>query len=277
MGRMDEGATFELERFEWAARLLATVMAKAPHRMLRISVVALAVAGSIAAPAFAANPSPTPSGKNLRQAYPLRAKPSATPPSVAGVPAPRRTPDAARASNGYVTVRVVIVLAVTFGALLALLIVRRRRRDGPELSRDERDAQAGPAPPMPPLSIFKNARDTRPRARGRFVGAFPPDRAKAWSAEIVWRDSRFVVAGRSEGDEDAVVLISDRVAWPPRGAEEVAALEQVVSELAATVCRAGWSELERGEAWYARRFSWVPRPDGDPVAAPSSSQEVGNG
>jgi hypothetical protein len=164
------------------------------------------------------------------------------------------------------------------GAVMVFVLVRRRRREGGAPWWDEGDAQDEPPSPMPLLAIFRpeEATPEQTRTRGRFKGASPPDRAKAWTAEIVWREtdgeSRFVVSARSAQDDDAVVVSSEPIAWPPRDAEEVAALEQVVSDLDASMHRAGWSQLEPGAAWYARRFSWAPQNEtDDPTAEPSPS------
>jgi hypothetical protein len=112
---------------------------------------------------------------------------------------------------------------------------------------------------------------------GRGVPA-PPDRGRAWIAEVEWSQAegvaRFrVVAADAEG---TAVTIAESVPleWPPSGPKSVQAMSRAADELEAAVLAAGWKPLPPGEAWYAKRFAW-PRaavPRRAPVAAPAVSR-----
>jgi hypothetical protein len=250
-----------------------------------IPLMALLFAVSSSMTAAAADPARTPSGANLREAYPLHSGPTPSPAATTGRPVAQRTRASASQEEGSIMTPIIVVLVVTFIALAAFAIARRGRRDDLVGWWLEQDAQTSRPSPMPRLAIFEPpdgpaAPPGDPGSRRRFKGASPPEPGEAWTAEIAWRmeegEARFVVAGRSKGDGEAAILTSHPVPWPPSGAAEVAALEQVVGELDGAMLGAGWSELEPGEAWYARRFSWAPL-DTDPAGSIAEPGAVGDG
>jgi hypothetical protein len=241
----------------------------------RSAIVLAAVLGlaASAGPA-AADPVRNPSGEVLREAYPLKTKPlegdarEAAPARRAG----QRSPvEAAEKGGSDLTLGIVLVLVVALG-VTTLWPVRARLRG---------DAPARTAPPPPPRPetepepklersppALVRSQSTQPRGRRfeparRSLRARPPDAGRDWTAEITWRSahgqSRFALVGRPEEGSDAVILASDPIEWPPRGDDEVASLERLVSGLEVALLGAGWTALDPGEAWYAKRFHWAAR------------------
>jgi putative inorganic carbon (hco3(-)) transporter len=105
------------------------------------------------------------------------------------------------------------------------------------------------------------------RDESRFAGHRrappPPDRRRAWTAEIEWRNSgdgaRFCVMARSaRGPEATAIAKSPRLEWPPGTPTAVEALGRAVRQLEAALLKAGWTALPDGSAWYAKRFQWAP-------------------
>ena len=91
--------------------------------------------------------------------------------------------------------------------------------------------------------------------------ASPPDPARAWTAEIEWRQSDeeglFRVVGRPAGGRgEATIAESGRLDWPP---ESVERLGEAVEKLESSLLAAGWEPLSLGERWYSRRFAWKAR------------------
>ena len=88
----------------------------------------------------------------------------------------------------------------------------------------------------------------------------PPDPERAWTAEIAWHLVEGGAQFRAEtGEEEpAAVAVSPVLTWPPNGARSGAALTEAVEAIEAALVGAGWTQLPRGGAWYARRFSWRP-------------------
>jgi hypothetical protein len=91
----------------------------------------------------------------------------------------------------------------------------------------------------------------------------PPDRDRAWAAEIEWRETEagalFCVIARAD-DEAAEVTVahSGPLNWPPARGESVRALTDAVDQLEAALLAAQWKPLPRGSRWYAKRFRSEP-------------------
>jgi hypothetical protein len=256
---------------------------RAPGWRAVVSIAAICAACSTGT-ALAADPASTPSGEVLRHTYPLKTDAPKTqlPATAPARPVSDRTPVPAVKQNADVTpvLTLVVLLAIGAASLLGVAwhIWRHFRRDGPE--------SAGSAAPPEPDASNEASNRRRPRAGRRFepglwaMTGSPPDPAREWTAEIAWRNtdgrSRFVV-GASPGDEaEVAILTSDAIEWPPRGAEGVAALEGVVSGLEAQMLEAGWTAVEPGNAWFAKRFAWAPReaaPDPAMATSPSPAEQ----
>ena len=111
--------------------------------------------------------------------------------------------------------------------------------------------------------------------------AAPPDPRRAWSAEVTWAFSgsepRFAAVARSEQHEDpSVIAESPPLQWPPAGPAAVQALTEAVAELERALLAAGWTALEPGSAWYARRFGWKPKTHvaAAPVSSPAGARTL---
>ena len=83
-------------------------------------------------------------------------------------------------------------------------------------------------------------------------------------AAVEWRQTgdaaHFCVVARSPGAPvaEAVLARSYPLDWPPTGDESVRALSDAADRLAEAFIAAGWTPLPNGDAWYAKRFAWVP-------------------
>jgi hypothetical protein len=198
-------------------------------------------------PAVAQDRTPTPTAKELREAYPLH--PSATPGAERSGTAARAGSSPARppangAAAGSDRVATVTLLALfAFVAALGVLALPRIRR------RPERPSQAAT-----PISRAGNG------AQPPFV---PPDRHRGWIATIEWRHadaaSRFsVVARAGRGARRTILADSGPLEWPPTGPVAVRALGAAAEHLEASLLAAGWKALPPGREWYAKRFSWEP-------------------
>jgi len=264
------------------ARELARHGGRSAHGRLAVALIAAVCAAWSSGTALAADPAPTPSGEHLRDTYPLKtdSPKSRLPAPAATRPASDRKPVPAVKQKADFTPLLTLVVLLAIGAAslcgVAWHIWRHLRRDGPE--------SATSAPPEPE-SANEGSNRRRPRAGRRFeprrwalTGA-PPDPAREWTAEVAWRNadgrSRFVVGARPGDEAEVAILTSDAIEWPPRGGEGIAALERVVRELEAQLLEAGWTALEPGQAWYAKRFAWAPRevaPDPAMASAPAAEQ-----
>ena len=96
------------------------------------------------------------------------------------------------------------------------------------------------------------------------AAASPPDRTRAWTAEIEWRqrdaEGAFrVVARPVEGAGVTTIAESARLEWPPKRPASVEGLRQAAERLEASLLAAGWEPLPRGGSWYAKRFAWAAR------------------
>src|SRR4051812_12070896 len=237
---------------------------RSAHGGLGVALIAAVCAAWSSGTALAADPAPTPSGAHLRETYPLKTDPpkSRLPAPAAARPASGRKPVPAVKQKADFTPLPPFVFLLAIGPPplggVAWHIWRHLRRDGPE-----------PATSAPPAPESADQGSNRPRPGRRFeprrwalTGA-PPDPAREWTAEVAWRSaygrSRFVVGARPGDGAEVAILTSDAIEWPPRGVEGVAALEGVVRGLEAQLLEAGWTVLEPGKAWFARRFAWAPR------------------
>jgi hypothetical protein len=214
----------------------------------------LIVAALLAAPtAQAQDRTPTPSADELWQEYPLQSDATATPaatespaaaPTAAASPAPSTPSGSADTSedSGGMSVAVLLFLiadAIALVTLAAALLHRRgdRARGAPPAARRDRHAAAALCP--------------------------PPDPDRRWSAEIEWRSdgdqARFAVVARDRPTSDGTVLATSApLDWPPAGPDAVRALSAAADRLAATYTDAGWNPMPPGDAWYAKRFAWLP-------------------
>ncbi len=109
-------------------------------------------------------------------------------------------------------------------------------------------------------------------------GVRPPDAARRWSAEIIWRqagdEGRFCVLVRDQqGGGTTVIARSEPLDWPPADADAVRALVNAADALTEALVSAGWTPAEPGTAWYEKHFDWAPAPSTDwkpPRAEPTS-------
>jgi hypothetical protein len=206
---------------------------------MRIAVLVVAALLAVPAPAAAQ----TPSGKELREAYPLHPAPETTvapeteattrgreapiapgatvPAAATPTPEPP-SPAPSRTSLQLAMVGLLAVLAIAAGGTLA---IRRRR------------------PLEPPMEL------ARPDPR-------PPEPDRRWTAEVQWHDSRFRVVA-----EGLILAESRPLEWPPSTPAAVQELADTAEALETTMIAAGWSPAAPGEAWYAKRFAWEPMTD----------------
>jgi hypothetical protein len=226
-------------------------------RIARAAAWLLATAALAApAPALAADRD---GARSLWDAYPLHpagADAPAPPPGTAGVN------DASNAAPvGGSGIVVLLAGAVILAGSTAQLIAMRRTRLRPAAV-----ATAGVPDPAPRRAA---APRLWARAAGAPAGAAPPAPDRAWAAEIEWHQidgrSEFRIAARPvDGGTGPVTLgASEPLEWPPRGARSVQALTDAVRVLESSLVATGWSALPPGGSWYAKRFSWQPRPTGE--------------
>jgi hypothetical protein len=210
---------------------------------------------------------PTPSGQELWKTYPLHPTPS-----------PARGPAHARTSgggsqasgragarsggderDGLIGIRMAAAIVAGLGVLVLIWIARRPRRVRSDRvpARDELDPGTSPTAPTAGMAPGPDV-----DAPGAHIAA-PPDPYRAWTAEIQWcptgDDPRFRVVAQSPPEHARrVVAESRRLEWPPADVRSVEAVAAAVDRLGELVIAAGWRPLERGEAWYAKRFAWTP-------------------
>jgi hypothetical protein len=221
-----------------------------------------------------ADPTPTPSAKELWNTYPLT--PTSTP-AATRTPAPERNVSARAATtgggDGLWVAAVAALVAVTIGGLA--LVATRRRRGGSSTTRSEpstkgpsRPAQRAPERDQRLLSITSQP-------------WLPPDETRAWEAEIEWSEAngggRFAATAREPGSATAIVIAeSSTVTWPPADRVSMRALPDAVAELERSLLTAGWTPRTAGAHWYAKRFAWTPRTvaPSAPDDAPRQSQRL---
>ena len=189
-------------------------------RIVAVALCVLATLGSAPLHAAAQQRTKTPGPEQLWKAYPLEPTPSPGAQHVVASPSgsaeAEGTPVAASHADGGGAPVVVLVLlmAVAGGAAATILAIRRRREPEPE------PAAAGvlPAPRLVAAEEPVTERKVPPAAAG--ARASPPDPARAWTAEIEWRQSDeeglFRVVGRPAGGRgEATIAESGRLDWPP--------------------------------------------------------------
>jgi hypothetical protein len=129
---------------------------------------------------------------------------------------------------------------------------------------------------LPPVAVEEPEPEHEPPPpalpEGPSATPAPPDRERAWAAEIGWHlvdgGAKFrVVARPVEGGDPVTLGESPALEWPPVEARSVQALTDAVKTLESALVTAGWTLLPRGSAWYAKRFTWQPgaRPRPAPV------------
>jgi hypothetical protein len=263
----------------------------------RRAAVALIATVALAAPqtAVAAKATPTPSAGELWQSYPLEATPTA---AASG---PAQSASAGRSGgSGGGNPWLVPILLVAGTALLGTVAYGASRRTGvlargrrPRLAmalqpragltlagspaamaagRQAPTQFAGPPPPRP--------QGTRRRGRSKLE---PPDPAIGWTAEIHWHEqdgqASFQVEASAHGRPPIVITESTPLKWPPSDTGSVSALSETIERLTKSLLAAGWKALPDGNAWYAKRFSWVPVAPAEPPAAepPAAGPAAGPG
>jgi hypothetical protein len=68
-----------------------------------------------------------------------------------------------------------------------------------------------------------------------------------------------VLARDQRGGGTTVIARSEALDWPPIDSDAVRALVEAADALTEALVAAGWNPVERGNAWYERRFEWAPK------------------
>jgi hypothetical protein len=252
---------------------------------------------------------PTPSAGELWKQYPLHQAPRKNSDGTAAPATPKRgaarvqaterasSPAASPSSGGPGVLWLAFALIAVAACAFVVLARRSGRSFRPRLGGLASSlspatglaAAPGPVPSGPaadpaPARLWQARGENpepRPRPAPRRAAALkPPDRGRAWMAEIEWGADedqvRFqVIAGDGEGTT-ATIAESGPLEWPPSGPESVQAMSRAADELEAAMLAAGWKPLPAGEAWYAKRFAWpqvaAPQPAApapEPMKAPA--------
>jgi hypothetical protein len=222
--------------------------------------------------------------EQLWRAYPLdpTVSPSAQP--VAASPPARAQPDrrpvaVSRPDSGGAPVVVLVLLALlAAGAAGAAFLTVRAIRMAPS-AQDPGPGEPRPGGEVPaPVAAANPAHREPPQLTpvAPVAPASPPDRTRAWTAEIEWRQSDAegvfrVVACPTQGHGEATIAESARLEWPPKGPASVEGLRQAAEQLEASLLAAGWEPLPSGDRWYAKRFAWEAR---QPAEAPTSAEPL---
>jgi hypothetical protein len=251
--------------------------------------------------------SPTPLGGALWQPYPLRQTRRADADGTAVHAAPRRgalrvqvmttTP---ATSSAPVAPWLVVALIVVVTVALVVRARRGRRRSARMLAGlvDSLNPAARLAVARGGLArVSRRAVDDRepvrlwqakgndpepePKRRSAPAGTggrgapTPPDRGRAWLAEVEWRHAegmaRFQVLAADAEGTTVTIAESAPLDWPPSGPESVQAMSRAADALEPAMLAAGWKPLPPGDAWYAKRFAW---PRGAPRRAPVAASAV---
>ena len=286
----------------------------APRRrsalVLAVACLCLLIAPST--PARAQKRSPTPSAGELWRQYPLRQTPRAdadgtavpaTPTRGAARVRAKKTAAATPATSSSPAPAALWLVFALIVVTAATLVVRARRDRRPNarkladlagsLNPASRLAVAPgglarvsrrPVEDGEPVGLWRvkgNApepeleRRSVPAGTGGRGAPIPPDRGRAWIAEVEWSQAEDVARFRvlAADAEGTAVTIAESLAleWPPSGPKSVQAMSRAAEALETAMLAAGWKPLPPGEAWYAKRFAW-PRaaaPRRAPVAAPA--------
>jgi len=223
--------------------------------------------------------SPTPSADELWRTYPLQETPepseTLTPTASARPAEPPPAPD----DGAPLSLIGVAGLLVALAGGLGLLRVRSRP---PALSRPHWAAPLlttaaatamlnGQRPPAPRITALGDG--PSPWSGNSPDDPRPPDPRRAWTAEVQWSDTHFVVVARAgKRDQGDFLATSRPLQWPPSGPKAVRDMSQAVERLEASMLAAGWTPLPPGSAWYSKRFAWAataPR-DKQPPPAPAA-------
>jgi hypothetical protein len=254
------------------------------RRVCACVAVALVLAGSSAPGVLAAAQDGDGSGPatELWEDYPLE-EPTVEPPPAATAAATAAPAPADADPGPGVPTAVVLVLLLAAPVVVGVRLALRRQRAAPA-APPALQAADRPAPAAPPALQAADRPDSPGRSsparlfapEGQPPGAppgaparferqdplAPPDPGRAWTAEIVWRQSgalaRFHAIAERDGAQGADVAASDPVPWPPAGPADVQALTAAVENLEDRLRAAGWRPLGATAAWYARRFAWEP-------------------
>jgi hypothetical protein len=145
---------------------------------------------------------------------------------------------------------------------------------GPRKPRAGGEVPAPVAAASPTNPAHRDSSQLTPAAA--VAAASPPERTRAWTAEIEWRQPDAegvfrVVARPTEGRGEATIAESARLEWPPKGPASVEKLRQAVEQLEASLLAAAWEPLPSGGSWYAKRFAWEAR---QPAEAPASAEPL---
>ena len=239
-------------------------------------VVWLLAGAIVIAPSSAAaqQGDPTPSARELWEAYPLQQgtatpTPTATAAKSSGRRASASTDPREDTGNPY-------LLLGALAAILALGYVALRRRASRQGAGSTRAAPLLLAPVVAMVSDERprsprltalaaeppSERDERPADESTTGAVEPPDPGQPWIAEIEWQDAgkgpRFrLVARPAGGGADAPIAASEPLAWPPRDGAAVRQMRNEVARMEAALLSSGWSPLPPGSAWYSKRFAWA--------------------
>jgi hypothetical protein len=245
-------------------------------RWLLVGVIMIAPPSAVAQ-----DRTPTPSARELWDAYPLQQEPATATPTAQGSgaePPARRTNAPAERGDGGGVAWLLVGLLGTAVALAGLAVLRRRN------SGRVADSTRAPRPAVPVLlaaTVAAMSPDERPRAPRLTALASdpdsrhdptkaerpadtmqPPDPGQPWTAELEWQDTgrgaRFCLVARpAGGGTDALIAASEPLAWPPPDAAAVRRMRNEVAYLESALLAAGWAPLPSGTAWYSKRFAWA--------------------
>ena len=223
-------------------------------------MLAIAWLGMLVAQPALAQQRESPTADHLWREYPLGSDAEAEPQATVARPRPasvseRKQPDeSSDGPGGLAAAAGGALLLLAFGAALTVRRGWRRQSKAPPPEPADAGRPAEEAPRAAPVLP-----ERRP---------LPPEPARPWIAEIEWRHTGasphfVVVASSSDRAKPVTVARSRAVDWPPEDEKAVEALGEAVRDLEASLLAVGWQQIERGEAWYAKRFTWTPRPPAD--------------
>ena len=236
-----------------------------------------------------------PSANELWRHYPLAPKGSAAAATASTAPRPAAaaptpavaTPRPARDDGGSSSAALLGALTLLILTATAFLALQRRRARAPGTEPAQQTPRRRPAGAVslfydPPEDVPVTDAEPPPRTPREPEATRPPDPDVPWTAEIGWERApgrcRFVVvAAIGEYDEREPLARSAWLGWPPSARSPVSALAEAVAELEQALLGAGWEPLHRGDAWYAKRFSWTPalaEPLGPIIDLPTSADDV---
>jgi hypothetical protein len=224
--------------------------------------------------ALAQQQDPTPSARELWEAYPIHEGTATAAPTeaAAGAQSSGRRASAPAETSGDAGSPYLLLGAIGAVLALALGVLRRRSAAGSTraapillpamvaaMAPDERQRPAR----LTALAMGPGDRHEQPAEAERPAGAVePPDPGQPWTAEIEWRDvgggPRFCLVARpAGGGTDALIAASEPLAWPPRDDAAVRQMRHEVARIEAALRSSGWTRLPPGSAWYSKRFAWA--------------------